>query len=105
MSEQSFIFQGGDFAACDAAEDFLRGAGFSVGSMQRGAPRGIMFGDYLISKDRGLDTEDRAALHGQMIGANGSMRNGPVKVVIYDHAPEDAKRAFSEALLTHTAQP
>jgi hypothetical protein len=72
--------QKGDFAACYAAESWLHESGYSAGSMQRGAPRGIMRGDVLIAKWRNLSPQDRAALDGQMTG---DMRNGPVTVEIF----------------------
>jgi hypothetical protein len=83
--------QPGDFEAMYAAEAFLAAAGFSVGSTQRGDPRGIMFGDYDIAKWRNLNGREREALHGTMTG---NMREGPVTVRIFEKAPEDAKRRF-----------
>lgn len=40
----------GDFGASHAAEKFLSENGYSVGSMQRRDPRGIMKGDWVIAK-------------------------------------------------------
>lgn len=70
----------GDFAAADAAEAWLHENGYSVGSSQRGAPRGIMRGDVLIAKYRNLTPRERAALDGQMTG---DMRSGPVVIEIF----------------------
>lgn len=81
----------GDFAAATAAVDFLRAAGFSVGSTQAGAPRGIMFGDYSIAKWRNLNRRDAGLLDGI---AFGDMRNGPVTVRIFARADQEAKTAF-----------
>jgi hypothetical protein len=84
-------FNGGDFSACAAAERALERAGFSLGRMQRGDPRGILFGDYDIAKWRNLSARDREELHGVMTG---SMRDGPVELTIYERAPQEAKREF-----------
>lgn len=83
----------GDFAAVRAAEVFLREAGFSVGIMQAGSPRGILFGDFVIAKWRNLRPADVAALHGTMIGG----RDGPVHVVIKATAPAEAHEALRPA--------
>jgi len=69
--------QKGDFAAKHAAEDWCKAHGISVGANQRGAPRGLMLGDYLVAKWRNLDPVDRTALCGIM---QGDMRNGPVEI-------------------------
>lgn len=80
-----------DFSAMIAAERFLKAAGFSVGSTQRGDPRGIMFGEYDIPKWRNLNQSERKSLHGQMTG---NMRSGPVTVTIFGSASAEAKREF-----------
>ena len=67
------------FAAAHAAEDWCRTRGISVGQMQGPSPRGLLFGDYLISKWRGMNDAEIKALHGTMVG---DMRNGPVTVTI-----------------------
>jgi hypothetical protein len=82
----------GDFAACNAAEVYLEARGFSVGIMQGAAPRGILFGEYLISKWRNMNSREIGALHGIMTGP---MRNGPVKITIYNSAPDGAKAALT----------
>jgi hypothetical protein len=69
----------GNFRANDAAERWLSDHGFSVGSMQRGSPRGIKHGDWSIAKWRNLPEEDRDALDGVMTG---DMRNGPVTITL-----------------------
>lgn len=88
--------QPGDFDATNAAEEFLRLAGFSVGSMQRGDPRGIMFGDCDISKWRNLRETERQSLHGQMLGRG---RTGPIIVEIFENAPQEAKQSFHKTAL------
>lgn len=95
-----FIFnfnQQGDFEAMCAAESFLRERGLSVGSSQRGYPRGIMFGEYDIAKWRNLRDFEKAALHGIMISYGDSMRNGPINVTIFATAPAEARAALSQA--------
>jgi hypothetical protein len=86
----------GDFDAMRDAEDFLKLAGFSVASNQRGAPRGIMFGDYAISKWRNLREIERQSLHGQMTG---DMRSGPVRVEIFENAPQEGKLEFHKTAI------
>ncbi|HZZ77144.1 MAG TPA: hypothetical protein VFE62_01415 [Gemmataceae bacterium] len=93
----SLTFEGGsDFEAINKAEAFLKTAGFSCGSMQRGEPIGIMHGDYLISKWRGMTPPEREQLHGQ-ITAETSFRSGPVHIDLYDDAPAEALAAFARA--------
>ena len=71
-------FEGANtFEACRAAEDWCKKQGLSIGSMERGSPRGLMYGDYIIAKWRNLSWEERRALDGAMVG---DMRNGPVCV-------------------------
>ena len=82
----------GDFQATLRAESALRNAGFSYGSGQRDAPRGVMFGDYYIGKWRNIKSADRAKLDGVMTG---DMREGPVAVRLLDVASHEAKEAFS----------
>lgn len=81
------IFEGGDFAACRAAEAFLDKHGFSYGRLQRGSPRGILTGKFDIQKWRNLNAADRAALDGVITG---DMLHGPVIVEIFNalHFPE-----------------
>jgi hypothetical protein len=73
--------QTGVFVACMAAEQWCRDNGFSVGYMERNSPRGILHGDYAISKWRNLSPVQRKALHGTMTG---DMRNGPVFIELTD---------------------
>ncbi len=55
---QTFTFAGvEDFEAMYKAEAFLSERGFSVGSNQRGDPRGILHGEYIIAKWRRSEHE------------------------------------------------
>jgi hypothetical protein len=72
----------GEFAASHAAEEWCARHGISVGFMQRRDPRGLLYGDYAISKWRNLTAEHRRSLDGRMTG---DMRNGPVTVTIRQH--------------------
>lgn len=69
-----------DFEALRAAETHLRARGFSYGSSERGAPTGVMYGEFDISKWRNLSAEDRKSLDGAILA--GDHRNGPVVIVI-----------------------
>ncbi len=84
----------GDFVAVRRAEKLLTDHGFSVGTMQKPEPRGILFGDYDIQKWRNLSREDREALHGLMSGN----RDSQVSIEIHDTAPLDAVRKLADAL-------
>jgi len=84
----------GDFAAVWRAERLLEEHGFSVGHMQRGSSRGILFGDYDIQKWRNLNEAERAALHGVMDGD----RSSYVQIEIWDAAPIEAVAALADAL-------
>jgi hypothetical protein len=68
-----------------------------VGQMQGTFPRGLLFGDYLISKWRGMNKAEISALHGVM---DGDMRNGPVTVTIkatyIDRLVEAGERLLAE---------
>ncbi|MBA8861776.1 hypothetical protein FHW19_003503 [Ochrobactrum anthropi] len=91
----------GDFAAVRRAERLLHDRGFSVGHMQRGSSRGILFGDYDIQKWRNLNEAERAALHGVMDGD----RSSYVQIEIWDAAPIEVVAALADALegQPHTA--
>ena len=71
--------QVGDFVACNAAEEWCKENGISVGRMQGPAPRGLLRGDFDIAKWRNLSRSEIEQLHGRMTG---DMRNGPVVVSI-----------------------
>jgi len=81
MSAATVMFEGvADFEAMHKAEEWCRLRGISVGRNQRGAPRGLLFGEYDIQKWRNLGLRERLALDGDMAG---DMRHGPVTVTIY----------------------
>ena len=102
MADLVKTFSGeGDFDAMTKMEDFLRVAGFAIGSSQRDDPRGIMFGlEYDIQKWRNLSKRDRDMLDGV---ATGNQRSGPITVRIYAHANQEAKRAFHQTALAMLA--
>jgi hypothetical protein len=80
-------FEGEEFAAFHAAEQFATECGFSVGRMQRDEPIGLLFGDYDIQKWRNIHPKDRLKFHGLILGQK---RNGPVHVDISEQAPPEA---------------
>ncbi|MBG6083176.1 hypothetical protein [Rubrivivax gelatinosus] len=67
------------FEATWAAERWCSERGISVGGAQRGAPRGLLYGDFVIAKWRNLRRDEIAALHGRMTG---DPRHGPVIIDI-----------------------
>lgn len=95
-------FVGADFAAIRAAEDWLEDRGFSCGRGQRGAPRGILFGEWDIQKWRNLNERERSELHGQIVGDS---RDGPVAVEIFDTPllPEPARTVVRYAIAAQAA--
>lgn len=74
------------FSAFYAAEAFCKERGFSVGSMQREAPIGVIRGDYNVQKWRNLRPEDKKALDGFIVGED--KRNGPVTVLLLEDPNE-----------------
>lgn len=93
---RTFTAAGNEFEALNEARSFLAAHGFSVGSLQRGAPIGVMFGDYKIAKWRNLDSEDIADLHGRLESKNGSFRTGPITLRIRSDAPQAVHDALKE---------
>ncbi len=75
------------FKTEDAAQKALKDAGFSLGKMQRDAPRGIMFGDIEVMKWRNLSEKDVVYLHGVYQRRS---RGGPVRIMMLETAPKDA---------------
>ena len=84
----------GDFAAANDATAFLKAAGFSVGSSQRGAPTAVMFGDYAVSKWKNLNHDERRETHATLTGDN---RNGPLTFRLLPAAPDAAVDALRKA--------
>ena len=70
------------FEALSAAEEFCREQGFSIGTHQRQAPRGLKRGDFNIQKWRNLSAADRKLMDGAILGAD--KRHGPILVVWAD---------------------
>ncbi|MCW0447230.1 hypothetical protein [Xanthomonas sacchari] len=82
MSASTLIVQfeqTGEFAALDAARAWCCERGVSYGSLQQGAPIGLLVGDYAISKWRNMSATERAAQHGTITGDG---RNGPLELRI-----------------------
>lgn len=77
---KEFKNNGEAFSAYHEAETFLKSKGFSLGSMQREAPIGIVKGDIHISKWRNLSPEDILNLDGAMTFNGGSPRSGDVVI-------------------------
>lgn len=82
--------QTGEFEAYRAAQEWLNAGGFSWGQGQRGAPCGILFGDFIIAKWKNLTLAERRECHGELTGDH---RQGPVTIVIFADAPPAAVRA------------
>lgn len=80
----------GDFQAYYAAQAWLQSRGFSCGRGQRGAPNGILFGEYEISKWKNLSFSQRQMCDGVLVGDH---RHGPISVVIYGDARDGALAA------------
>lgn len=71
--------QAGAFEATHAAEEWCREHGVSYGSSERGNPRGLLVGDYLIAKWKNLTPKERQECHGTMTGDG---RYGPITIRI-----------------------
>lgn len=84
----------GDFVSVRRAEQHLKEHGFSVGTMQRPEPRGILYGNVGIQKWRNLNRSERDALHGLMSGN----RSSQVSIEILDTAPLEPVRALADSL-------
>ena len=77
------------FETEEAAKNALKQCGFSLGRLQRDAPRGIMHGDnWDIQKWRNLSRKDRGSLHGVYQRMD---RNGPVAITLYLHCPQEPR--------------
>ena len=90
--EKIFKGNGEDFSATHEAEAWCRENGYSIGTMQNYAPRGILKGAYDIAKWRNLSSKEIAALDGE---ARGNPREGPITVEIYDREPAMLTRYFT----------
>ena len=80
-----------DFAAYNAATSWLRGLGYCVGPIQRGAPTAAYIdvaGDGLVSKWRNLDDNEKDAVDAMIHDmGRGRFRGGSVEVVVYSLSP------------------
>lgn len=93
--EHAIVFRATEeFRATHDAEALLKQAGFSIGPTQRGAPRAVMFGDYLVAKWRGLNHDQRRKTHGTLTGDN---RHGPLMFRLLPAAPDAAIEAIRKA--------
>ena len=72
------------FSALRQAQEWCRDNGYSMGTMQRGAPMGVKRGDCIISKWRHMDEATRQLMDGQVHGQGTSFRNGWVEIRIDD---------------------
>ena len=90
MSEITKRFEhidGDDFSAYHAAEKWCREQGMSVGSMQRGAPTLVYYGDCDVAKYRNISAQERKSAIGRIEGVGGRFRGGPVTVTIKNVRP------------------
>ena len=78
--------QTGLWQANNAATQWCKDHGISVGQSSATGPTGLMFGDWSwIAKWRNLTYKERQELHGTM---GGDFREGPVVVILKDAAIE-----------------
>lgn len=68
--------QGEDWSSLDAASAWARERGFTVGSMERNRPIGIMLDCEYISKWGGLTHEERSQLDGMIVPKGNMFRDG-----------------------------
>lgn len=85
----------------ETAQQALADAGFSLGSLQRSDPRGIMYGDFNVQKWRNLSKRDVDNLHGVYQRSQGP--GSPVRITLKSGgAPGDAIRKLETASETVT---
>ena len=77
---KDFPNTGPDFSGYYAAEAWCWANGYSTGSMQAGAPIGILKGGHAIPKWRRLSADERKSLDGTIESAN--FRSGTVTIKI-----------------------
>lgn len=92
MPHSGFLHVTLHFANEPAAEQALLNAGFSIGRKQRGAPRGVLFGQYDIQKWRNLGLSHRQSLDGIVE----RMEDDSVRVSIRSATPH--REAFRKLL-------
>lgn len=78
-----------DFEAAALADAWCRERNISVGPPQRGAARGLVRGDAMISKWRNMTNAEHNSLDGRMTG---DMRTGPVEVWMREESTPSPKR-------------
>jgi hypothetical protein len=78
-----FNNNGINFSAWDAAVEWCRRNGLSVGSMCSPLPTCCMRGDVVIAKWRNLTTDEKAQSDAILVLLNGSYRDGDVEVQIF----------------------
>lgn len=78
MTTLTFKNNGEEWSAKDAADRHIESLGYSIGSMERHHPIGLMKGDYLISKWTRMTPEEHSQLDGTMESSD--WRNGSVTV-------------------------
>ena len=86
MIEMTFD-QTADFAAVNAARNWLQEQGYSYGSMCMDMPIGILKGSWVIAKWKNLTAKERKQLDGQLVSRD--FRNGPVVVQLKDSATDE----------------
>ena len=86
MTEMTFD-QTTDFAAVNAARNWLQEQGYSYGSMCMDMPIGILKGNWTIAKWRNLTAKERKQLDGQLVSKD--FRSGPVVVQLKDPATDE----------------
>lgn len=79
--------QRGSFSAYHDAVKWIEDQGYSVGSMQRGAPTLIFYGDCDVAKYRNISLAERRSAAGEIVGVGGRFRDGPVTVNLKDVKP------------------
>lgn len=77
----------GSFSAYHDAEKWCRDHGYSCGSMQRGAPTLIYYGECDVAKYRNISAAERKSAIGKIVGVSGRFRDGPVTIEIKDIKP------------------
>jgi hypothetical protein len=88
MLKKTFPHIDGDsFSAYRAAEAWCQEQGYSVGSMQRGAPTLIYYGDCDVAKYRNISPAERKSAIGTIEGVGGRFRDGPVTVTVKNVKP------------------
>jgi len=88
----TLTFEGtNDFEAVNKAAAWCHEKGFSVGSMCRDEPIGLMYGDYLVAKWKNMTPKERRTVDGKITSHN--FRSGSVTVTVFrDSLLEEASK-------------